>query len=167
MHRELPEPGAVRTCDMAGIIGPAALVAASIQASIALRHLTGKAPAEASMIVADVWDLSLDHIVVSRDEYCPCCAQKQFDFLKMPGQQAITLCGRNAVQVRTAFGCRPVFKALAGRLGVVGPVRVNDHLLRLNAPPYELTLFEDGRAIVKGTDDPMLARSLVARWVGV
>jgi molybdopterin-synthase adenylyltransferase len=50
---------------------------------------------------------------------------------------------------------------------VVGAVRVNDHLLRLDAPPYELTLFEDGRVIVKGTADPMLARRVVARWVGV
>jgi molybdopterin-synthase adenylyltransferase len=167
LHRELPERGAVRTCDMAGIIGPAALVAASIQASIALRLLTGNALPEAGLIVADAWELSLDRIVVSRDENCPCCALKQLDFLKMPGQQAVTLCGRNAVQVRTAFVCRPDFKALAGRLGVVGAVRVNDHLLRLDAPPYELTLFEDGRVIVKGTADPMLARSLVARWVGV
>ena len=167
MHRELPEPGAVRTCDMAGIIGPAALVAASIQTSIALRLLTGKALPEASLIVADVWDMSLDRIAVARDENCPCCALKQFDFLNMRGQQAITLCGRNAVQVRTAFERRPNFKALAGRLGVVGAVRVNDHLLRLEAPPYQLTLFEDGRAIVKGTPDPKLARSLVARWVGV
>jgi molybdopterin-synthase adenylyltransferase len=167
MHRELPQPGAVRTCDMAGIIGPAALIAASIQASIALQLLTGKALPEASLIVVDAWDLSLDRIAVSRDENCPCCALKQFDFLNMQGKQAITLCGRNAVQVRAAFERRPNFKALAGRLGVVGTVRVNDHLLRLAAPPYELTLFEDGRAIVKGTADLMLARSLVARWVGV
>ncbi|WP_035352771.1 ThiF family adenylyltransferase [Edaphobacter aggregans] len=167
LHRDLPEPGAVRTCDMAGIIAPAALVAASIQASIALRFLTGKALPETSLIVADAWDLSLDRIVVSRDENCPCCALKQFDFLNMAGQQAITLCGRNAVQVRAVFERRPDFKALAGRLGAVGAVRVNDHLLRLDAPPYELTLFEDGRVIVKGTPDPKLARSLVARWVGV
>jgi molybdopterin-synthase adenylyltransferase len=167
LHRELPEPGAVRTCDMAGVIGPAALVASSIQASIALRFLTGKSLPEASLIVADMWDINLDRISVSRDENCPCCALKQFEFLNLPGQQAITLCGRNAVQVRAAFERRPDFKALAGRLGAVGAVRVNNHLLRLDAPPYALTLFEDGRAIVKGTPDPKLARSLVARWVGI
>jgi len=167
MHRGLPEPGAVRTCDMAGVIGPAALAAASIQASIALRFLSGKTLPDASLIVGDMWDFSLDRIAVSRNENCPCCGAKQFDFLKMPGQQATTLCGRNAVQVRPAMECHPDFKALAGRLGVVGTVRAGDRLLRLDAPPYELTLFEDGRAIVKGTGDPMLARSLVARWVGI
>ena len=85
----------------------------------------------------------------------------------MPGQQAIALCGRNAVQVRAAFNHKPDFETLASRLGAVGTVRVNGDLLRFDAPPYALTLFEDGRAIVKGTDDLMLARSLVARWIGV
>ena len=167
LHRHLPEPGSVRTCDTAGVIGPAALIAASIQTSLALRFLGDESLYEAPLIVGDVWDFSLDTIVVRRDDKCPCCALKQFDFLKMPGQQALTLCGRNAVQVRAAFDRRPDFKALAARLGAVGAVRVNEDLLRLDAPPYTLTLFEDGRAIVKGTDDPMLARSLVARWIGV
>jgi molybdopterin-synthase adenylyltransferase len=168
LHRDLPEPGSVRTCDTAGVIGPAALIAASIQTSLALRFLTDKT-CEAPLIVGDVWDFSLDTIVVRRDDQCPCCVLKQFDFLKMRGQQALTLCGRNAVQVRAAFDRRPDFKALAARLGAVGAVRVNEDedLLRLDAPPYALTLFEDGRAIVKGTDDPSLARSLVARWIGV
>jgi len=82
-------------------------------------------------------------------------------------QQAVSLCGRNAVQVRPAFDRRPDFGALASRLGVLGTVQVKDQLLRLEVPPYALTLFEDGRAIVKGTDDPALARSLVARWIGI
>jgi adenylyltransferase/sulfurtransferase len=167
LHRHFPEPGSVRTCDTAGVIAPAALIAAAIQTSIALRFLTAKRPCEAQLIVGDAWDFSLDTIVVKRDEKCPCCALKQFDFLEMPGRQALTLCGRNAVQVRAAFDRRPDFKALAARLGAVGTVRVDEDLLRLDAPPYALTLFEDGRAIVKGTDDPMLARSLVARWIGV
>ena len=166
LHRHLPEPGSVRTCDTAGVIGPAALFAASIQTSIALRFLTDKL-CEAPLIVGGAWDFSLDTIAVQRDDSCPCCALKQFEFLKMPGQQALTLCGRNAVQVRAAFDRRPDFKALAARLGALGGVRVNEDLLRFDAPPYALTLFEDGRAIVKGTDDPMLARSLVARWIGI
>ena len=143
------------------------MIAASLQCSMALRLLTGRALPETGLIIADAWDLSLDHIAVLRQENCPCCVLKQFDFLEMPGQKANTLCGRNAVQVRPAFESRPDFKALASRLEVVGSVRLTDQVLRLDAPPYELTLFEDGRAIVKGTPDPMLARSLVSRWVGV
>jgi molybdopterin-synthase adenylyltransferase len=167
LHRQLPEPGSVRTCDTSGIIGPAALLAASIQASIALQFLTDELLAPTALFVADAWHFSLDAIAVSRSQGCPCCALGQFDFLSSRRQQAVTLCGRNAVQVRPAFDRRPDFGALASRLGVLGTVQVKDQLLRLEVPPYALTLFEDGRAIVKGTDDPALARSLVARWIGI
>jgi adenylyltransferase/sulfurtransferase len=167
LHRQLPEPGSVRTCDTSGIIGPAALLAASIQASIALQFLTDKLLAPTALFVADAWHFSLDAVVVSRSENCPCCALRQFDFLQSRRQPAVTLCGRNAVQVRPAFDRRPDFDALASRLGVLGTVQIKDQLLRLEVPPYALTLFEDGRAIVKGTDDPALARSLVARWIGI
>src|SRR5271166_2586631 len=166
LHRQLPEPGSVRTCDTSGIIGPAAVLAASIQASIALQYLSDKLLAPTALFVADAWHFSLDAIPVSRSGGCPCCAG-QFDFLSSRRQQAASLCGRNAVQVRPAFDRRPDFGALASRLGVLGTVQVRDQLLRLEVPPYALTLFEDGRAIVKGTDDPALARSLVARWIGI
>ena len=166
LHNELPQPGAVRTCDTSGIIGPAALLAASIQASIALQFLSDRLSAPTELFVADAWNFTLDSVGVSRSESCPCCALGQFDFLKSQRQQATTLCGRNAVQVRPVFDRRPDFDALASRLRVLGAVQVKDQLLRLEVPPYLLTLFEDGRAIVKGTDDPALARSLVARWIG-
>jgi adenylyltransferase/sulfurtransferase len=71
------------------------------------------------------------------------------------------------VQVRSLSSQRPDFAALADRLRPLGSVHVSEYLLRLRAPPYELTLFDDGRAIVKGTVDQALARSLVARWVGM
>jgi adenylyltransferase/sulfurtransferase len=143
------------------------VLAASIQTSIALQFLADKLSAPTALFVADAWHFSLDAIAVSRSESCPCCALRQFDFLELRRQQAVTLCGRNAVQVRPAFDRRPDFGALASRLGVLGTVQVKDQLLRLEVPPYALTLFEDGRAIVKGTDDPALARSLVARWIGI
>jgi adenylyltransferase/sulfurtransferase len=166
LHNELPQAGAVRTCDTSGIIGPAALLAASIQASIALQFFTDRLSAPTELFVADAWNFALDSVAVSRSEGCPCCALGQFDFLRSQRQSAVTLCGRNAVQVRPVFDRRPDFDALASRLCVVGAVQVKDQLLRLEVPPYALTLFEDGRAIVKGTDDPALARSLVARWIG-
>jgi molybdopterin-synthase adenylyltransferase len=166
LHKDLPEPGAIRTCDMIGVLGPAALIAASIQVSIALRFLTGEVPSELTLITGDAWDLSLDRIVVRRHEACGCCELRHFEFLDTPGMPAVTFCGRNAVQVSTFSGRRPNFEALSSQLAGLGSVKVNEHLLRLNAPPYELTLFGDGRAVVKGTSDPALARSLVSRWIG-
>src|SRR6185437_58769 len=48
----------------------------------------------------------------------------------------------------------------------VDEVRRNDYLLRFRVPPYELTVFQDGRAVIKGTRDPAVARSLYARYIG-
>jgi adenylyltransferase/sulfurtransferase len=56
--------------------------------------------------------------------------------------------------------------ALASRLADAGQVAVNDYLLRLAVEGKEITVFADGRAIVKGVDDPAQARTLYARFVG-
>jgi CspA family cold shock protein len=82
------------------------------------------------------------------------------------GVLVTVLCG-DAVQIRTRSWGRPDLGAAAERLGVFGEVRACDYLVRLRAPPHEMTLFDDGRAIVKGTNDAALARSLVGRWLGV
>jgi adenylyltransferase/sulfurtransferase len=168
VHRDVPPAGAAETCDMVGIIGPAAAIAASLQVSLALRFLVeGDAAAEACLLCADAWDARLDAIALPpRDPArCPCCGLGRFEYLEAAGQAATPLCG-DAVQVRPLSSQRPDLAALADRLRPLGAVHVSEYLLRLRAPPYELTLFDDGRAVVKGTLDPALARSLVARWVG-
>ena len=77
------------------------------------------------------------------------------------------LCGRDAVLVRASNRTAPAFAEVAARLRPLGEVLVNEFVLRFRTPPYELTLFPDGRTVVKGTQEPALARSLVARYVGV
>lgn len=168
LHRELPAPGAVATCDTAGIIGPAAALAATLQVALALRLLTGGPPAGGVLFSGDAWNPELSRLDLPPPEpACPCCAGRRFEFLAAPGRAATALCGRDAVQVRALSARPPSLAALAERLRTIGAVQVNEYLLRLTAPPYELTLFDDGRAIVKGTGDEGLARSLVARWIGV
>ncbi len=77
----------------------------------------------------------------------------------------ISLCGRNAVQIHER--ARPLdLEDLASRLSAVAQVRVNEFALRVTLEPYQLTIFPDGRAIVKGTTDIGVARSLYARYVG-
>jgi adenylyltransferase/sulfurtransferase len=168
---ELPEPGTSPTCDTAGILGPAAHLAASMQVGRALRFLaTREAPAEAELVYADVWDARFTRTSVPyRPEVsrCPCCVERRFDFLSVATPQATALCGRDSVQVRPLVASRPDFAALAERLRPLGEVVANEFLLRFRAADAELTLFADGRAIVKGTADPARARSLVARTFGV
>lgn len=165
---ELPEPGSAATCDTAGILGPAAHLAASMQVGRALRWLaTREAPADAEIVYGDVWDARFTRMTVPRDPACPCCAARRFDFLSSETPQASVLCGRDSVQVRPLVPSRPDFAALAERLGPLGEVVANDYLLRYRADDVQMTLFADGRAIVKGTSDPARARSLVARTFGV
>jgi adenylyltransferase/sulfurtransferase len=169
LHRELPEPGAAQTCDMAGIIGPTAALAAALQVGIALRFVVEGSPADAALVCADVWDARLDRIALPpRDPAaCPSCGLGRFDFLEASTPAATRLCGRDAVQVRALSARAPDLATLGQRLRALGTVHVNEYLLRLRVPPYELTLFDDGRAIVKGTADEALARTLVSRWIGV
>ena len=58
------------------------------------------------------------------------------------------------------------FGELAGRLNGIGDVRHNAYMLRFAADGYEFTVFPDGRAIIKGTNDVTKARTLYAQYVG-
>lgn len=168
---EIPEPGTSPTCDTAGILGPAAHLAASMQVGRALRFLaTREAPAEAELVYADVWEGRFTRTALPfrpEESRCPCCVGRRFDFLSVETPQTAALCGRDSVQVRPLVPSRPDFASLAERLRPLGEVLANEHLLRFRTEEVEMTLFSDGRAIVKGTTDPVRARSLVARTFGV
>jgi molybdopterin-synthase adenylyltransferase len=166
LHRDLPPPGAAETCDTAGIVGPAAFLAAAMQSSLALQFLL-HGTVEGTLVSADAWDLRIERLPMPpRDSNCPCCGLGRYDFLEAAGRPTTVLCGRGAVQVRSLSSGRLDFVGLAERLHSLGTVRVNEFLLRFHAPPYELTIFPDGRMIVKGTDDEALARTLISRWIG-
>jgi four helix bundle protein len=51
-------------------------------------------------------------------------------------------------------------------LGPLGEVRHNAFMLRFATEGYEFTVFPDGRAIIKGTNDITKARTLYAQFVG-
>jgi molybdopterin-synthase adenylyltransferase len=163
-----PVPGASPTCDTVGILGPAAHAIAALEVAQALRWLvTREAPEPAVMVALDVWDLRSQRVELpARDPQCPCCGQRRFDFLEGAPAPAEALCGRDAVLVRASSKEPPALADIAARLRPLGDVLVNEHVLRFRTAEHELTLFADGRAIVKGTSDPALARSLVSRYLG-
>lgn len=169
---ELPPPGTLATCDTGGILGPAAGVAASWQACLALRYLAeGKTAAVlGKKALLSPWDLSARVVSVQADSQCPVCAEGRFDFLSGSGADSVTaLCGRNAVQVFPAEKQRNGVDlgALARRLAGVGRLERQPRFLRLSTEEgFTLTLFEDGRAIFDGLTDTARARSLYARFVG-
>ena len=166
---EPPPQGTTPTCDTAGVIGPVAAVIASIQAAEALKLLAGKTGALSRRITfVDLWENTFEPAdPPERQPECPCCGQRKFEYLEGGGRSlTISLCGRDAVQVIPATATKLDLDALGDRLAPVGRVRSTRHLLRAQIDEYVLTVFPDGRAIVNGTGDATVAKSLYARYVG-
>jgi molybdopterin-synthase adenylyltransferase len=160
-----PPGGAQPTCETAGVLNAIVSAVASLQVADAMQILvTGSAPSRITTI--DVWEGGIRQVLApERDPDCPACARREFPFLEETERPPVTLCGRNAVQIGAA-GRTVDLPALKVRLQPLGEVRANEYALRFIAAPYELTVFADGRAIVKGTSDTGIARSLYARYVG-
>lgn len=158
---------AEETCDTAGVLGSAASVIASIEAGEAVKLLSGNAAALHQRLVScDIWSGRFQSIHVPRNPNCRACVRKEFDYLEGAAQPHITLCGRDSVQIHERRR-RLDLADLGRRLAAADSgVRNNEFLLRFRVPPYEMTVFADGRAIVKGTQDPAVARSLYARYIG-
>jgi adenylyltransferase/sulfurtransferase len=162
-----PPAGPTETCDTAGILSTAVNLAASIQVTETLKYLTGQpALMRRSLVSFDLWSNDRSEIsTATADPACTVCGQLEFTHLAGTARPHITLCGRNSVQIHEHH--RPVdLAAMHARLAPHGNVRSNDLLLRLERPPHTITLFADGRAIIQGTTDPMVARSLYARFIG-
>ena len=164
-----PEPpsGAQPTCETAGVLNAVTSLVASIQSGDAIKILAGDAGSlRARITTCDVWTGEIRQVALpAPSPDCPACGRREFPHLEGAGRAPISLCGRNAVQIHER--ARPVDLAeLARALAPLGEVRANEFALRFFLPPYEITVFPDGRAIVKGTTDIGLARSLYARYVG-
>lgn len=164
-----PPPGLSPTCDTAGVLGPIVGVVASLQAAEALKILAGRHDrVSRRMQVVDVWEGRHSFVdLPPRDPECSCCARRRFDYLEGSlGSDTATLCGRDAVQIRRRDGQRLDLDEVARRLGPIGSLEKNSFLLRARIDAYRLTVFADGRAIISGTTDPGVARSVYARYIG-
>ena len=169
----VPEPGAMETCDTAGVLATAINVIASLEATDALKVLSGNKHAVKPVLkVVDVWDGSMRNMNVGslRDTAnCPACVGGERIWLDgQTGSQSSILCGRNAVQITPAEPTRLSLADMGQRLEASGNVTQNAFLLRLQLsdPDYDITLFPDGRAIIKGTEDIAVARSVYSRYIG-
>jgi molybdopterin-synthase adenylyltransferase len=161
--------GMVETCETSGILNSAVNLVASIAATEALKIFVGGSDAAVvrrTLLSFDVW--SNEHAEISASKPrpgCRACGERNFIHLAGEGRPHITLCGRNSVQIHERQ--RPIdFIEMDRRLQPHGTVRHNDFVLKFWREPYELTLFPDGRAIIKGTTDTAVARSLYARFIG-
>lgn len=163
---DLPR-GTFDTCETAGILNTAVNLAASIAGTEALKLLVGaESQVRRTLLAFEVWRNEWSEVTASSPRAgCRVCGAREFAHLAGEGRPHVTLCGRNSVQIHERQ--RPVdFSEITVRLQPHGIVRHNDFVLKFSCEPYEITLFPDGRAIIKGTTDTAVARSLYARYVG-
>ena len=161
------QPGLEETCDTVGVLGPIVNLIASLQAAEATKLLAGCNDALHNRLIScDVWSGHFQSVRIARNPDCRACARRNLTYLDGDAQPHITMCGRDSVQIHERNRSLDL-ATLKSRLSTtVSDVRHNEFLLRFRIPPYEMTIFSDGRAILKGTKDPAVARSLYARYIG-
>jgi adenylyltransferase/sulfurtransferase len=161
-----PQP----TCETAGVLNTITAQVGFWQAALATRLLAGESLPRV-LTTFDTWQMKTRQLPIEADPACPCCVQRNFDFLDGRRRAPVSLCGRDAVQIHERHG-RVDLAALEAGLAGLGERRRNEFALKFTpreAPggvAVEMTIFPDGRAIIKGTTDPSLARSVYARYLG-
>ncbi len=165
-----PPASALPTCETAGVLGPIVNIIASFQAIEAIKLLSGnRDQLNPAMTIFDLWNNQVRPLdmATARGVDCPTCGQREFGWLEgNRGSATTTLCGRNSVQISPTSSDPINLPALAQRLSSVGQVTASPFLVRLSVDEYQLTIFSDGRTIVGGTDDPAVARTVHAKYVG-
>ena len=164
-----PQAGTVATCETAGVLSSTVVTVAALQFTETVKLLVGdREHLRKGLVAFDVWSNQHEQALQpARAPDCPCCGLRRFEFLEAHlTSRTASLCGRDAVQVSPGPPMKLDLAELGRRLDGVGAVTATAYLVRLTVGAHELTIFPDGRAIIKGTNDVAMARSLYARYVG-
>jgi adenylyltransferase/sulfurtransferase len=169
LMREQPPPGTVPTCDTVGVLGAAAGAIGALEIAQTLKLLLdGGDEYQSHLTQVDVWTSEWLYIKVERDPECPACQQGQYEFLEArEGTFVTALCGREAVQISVRGDVYLPLPQLAERLTISGHVSYNEYMLRCQVEDYDIAVFPNGRAIINGTADETVARSIYAKYVGL
>jgi molybdopterin-synthase adenylyltransferase len=168
VFEEAPPAASAPTCDTSGVIMPIINIVSAVQVTEALKLITGRIEdLHASLMQFDVWRNEWRKIGTgNRREDCKTCGFGIYETLSFPSESAAVLCGRDAIQISPSRPTRINFASLAERLRRAGEVKFNEYLLRFNTGNFELTVFQDARSIIRGTDEIAIARSLYAKYIG-
>jgi adenylyltransferase/sulfurtransferase len=158
-----PPPGVLPTCAQAGILGPVPAALAAVQATTAIQVLAGSSLPPGRLLHLDLWTRRPETTQVERAADCPCCGQRRFEFLTDPSRAA-SLCG-DSVQVLPRSGGQLDLATLAARLRHLGPARIANGVLVASIEGIALTVFPDGRVILKGISDPNRAQALYDQYI--
>lgn len=168
VFEEAPPAASAPTCDTAGVIMPIISIVSAVQVTETLKLITGRfADLHGSLVQFDVWQNEWRKIKLSTpNDDCSTCGLGRYEALDRAVESAAVLCGRDAIQISPSQPTSINFHSLAERLRPAGDVKFNEYLLRFKTGPFELTVFQDARSIVRGTDQIATARSLYAKYIG-
>ncbi|BBH21519.1 thiamine/molybdopterin biosynthesis protein MoeB [Paenibacillus baekrokdamisoli] len=168
-----PPAGSVDTCETAGVLSTAVDIIASIQATEALKWLSGnRDELHGTLFQVDLWHHRFMPLNVSgsRRTDCPSCQLRQFTRLDHNASEptAAALCGRNTIQITHGRSAFVDLEVLAKRLARVGTIERNPFLLRYRRDEtFTAVLFSDGRALIQGTEDPIIAKRIYSEIYGL
>ncbi|MBI5680208.1 MAG: ThiF family adenylyltransferase [Methanobacterium sp.] len=171
LYPNIPKAGSLPTCDTMGVLNTLTVIMGSMASTETLKILLGELKPvnehDSNLIVYDAWNNSFDNILVRKNEECACCVDGTFDYLNAEDKDVISsLCGRNAIQITPANAKEINLHELASNLEHLGSTKCADFILLFKIDKYEISVFRDGRAIIKGTNDEKVARSIYARYIG-
>jgi molybdopterin-synthase adenylyltransferase len=170
VFEEIPDAGSSPTCDTAGVIMPIISTISAVQVTEALKILAGNSTKlHRSLLQFDLWENDWRKIKLGEpNDDCICCGKRNFEFLNAENVEFFTtLCGRDSVQISAPKPTQLDLIKLAATLQNLADVKQNEYLVRFSIENFEMTIFKDARAIIKGTDDFVVAKSLYAKYVGV
>ena len=164
---DIPEAGLLPTCATVGVLNTIPGIIGCIESTEALKILLNK-DVNKGLLSYDVWNHDFNIIKVKKKKDCECCGKHNFEFLNAKKRETmISLCGSGAIQVIPVKTTKISFEELAKKLEKLGDVYVHDVVLRFKIPGYELNIFKNGRAIVLGTNDKNIAKSLYSKYIGI
>lgn len=166
LYPSIPKAGAIPTCDTVGVLNTIPVIIGSIQSTEAIKILVGSEMSR-ELIIYDAWREEFRKVSVKQSRDCRCCVKREFEFLEEKRELITALCGRDAVHITPAKKVELDLEEMMDRLIKVGDVKLNNFVLKFRVENYEILLFKDARAIIKGTEDVKVARSVYSRYIGV
>jgi adenylyltransferase/sulfurtransferase len=161
-----PAPGSLPTCDTAGILNSASSAIGSLQVTLAVRHLVGS-PLPPKLYVFDAWTMDFQKLELKKRKDCRACVKRDYEFLAAKSREILaSLCGRNTISLDPLHDGSVDLAGIGERLKKLGKVRTAGSVLLFETEGVALTVFPDGRALIRGTDDPDRAKALYAKYVG-
>lgn len=162
---QMPSPETIPSVDTIGIINTLPTVIGALESTKTIQYLvTGHM--ESELLIVDLWEQDFRKIIVTQRKDCPCCVHHTYEFLDESRKKATALVGRDAVQVTPSSAGSIDLPTLAEHLKSQGKVNLTPHVLYFSTATISMSLFPDGRAIIKGTNDEKEAQSLYANYVG-